>query len=143
MQQCTKTDNILARRDGVKILEKDSITVTSQQAAVMLGVTQAAIRSMVLEGRLAGVQPKFRAHFRVSLVAVNELLAEQQRMTTVRLERNAVMTRKVDASHSVGSSPTVAASVKSLSPSPAMMLVKRLAKIEAKLDRLLAMWEVE
>jgi excisionase family DNA binding protein len=104
-------------------------TVTSQQAAALLGVTQTAIRKMVEDGRLAGVQPKFRAHYRISLAAVNEYAAEQRRLAVVRLERNAEMSRKLH------NDPPA---VKSQSPP---ILLKRLVQIEDKLDRLLSIWE--
>jgi len=111
-------------------------TVTSQQAAALLGVTQTSIRTMVEDGRLAGVQPKFRAHYRISLAAVNEYAADQRRLAVVRLERNAEMSR---AAQKYLDPPAV----KSQSPPviTGRILLKRLVQIEDKLDRLLAIWE--
>jgi|GEM_PF-5838496 len=70
-----------------KEFTKNLTTVTTPQAAEMLGVTPQCVRAMVTDGRLSGVQPKVRAHMQIDLAAVQELQAQRQRTAASKLEQ--------------------------------------------------------
>lgn len=136
--------------------KKNLRTITTTQAAEMLGVTTSCVRAMIVEGRLAAVQPKFRAHMLVDLAATQELAAERQRIVAMRLEQKAKRTRhtaaygldreidKVLAMESdIALQPTPPPAVVPVleKPGPAS-IIKRLDRIEALLQRLTDAWDL-
>jgi len=137
--------------------KKNLRTITTTQAAEILGVTTSAIRGYIVDGKLAGVQPKFRAHMQVDLAAVQELAAERQRIVAMRLEQQAKRTRSYAAAHGLDIAgairiseggtalqpvlpPAVVRTIEA-QPGPAS-IVKRLDRIEALLQRIAAAWDI-
>jgi len=135
----------------MKEYKKNLRTITTTQAAEILGVTTSCIRAYVIEGKLAGVQPKFRAHMQVDLAAVQELAAERQRIAAMRLEKRAQQTRRTAASYNLDMEggtalqpmlpPEVVVRTLGAKPGPAS-IVKRLDRIEALLQRIAAAWDI-
>jgi len=128
--------------------KKNLRTITTTQAAEMLGVTTSCVRAMIGDGRLAAVQPRFRAHMLVDLAATQELAAERQRIVAMRLEQRAKQTRYttthgLDTTSDTAPQPTPPPPVVPVlaKPGPAS-IIKRLDRIEVLLQRLADAWDL-
>lgn len=138
----------------MKEYKKNLRTITTTQAAEMLGVTTSCIRAMIVSGKLAGVQRQFRAHMQVDLAAAQELAAERQRIMAMRLEQQAKRTRSTAAAYGLDMERGTALQpvfadelraerkpVKPVAAAP-MPIIKRLDRIEALLQRIATAWDI-
>jgi len=139
----------------MKEYKKNLRTITTTQAAEMLGVTTSCIRAYIISGKLAGVQPKFRAHMQVDLAAAQELAAERQRIMAMRLEQQAKRTRHTAASYNLDMEGGTALQpvfadelraerkpVKPVAAAGPVSIIKRLDRIEALLQRIADAWDL-
>ena len=112
--------------------------ISTRTAAKILGCGTNAVRSMVTAGRIKASQNGKRKHMQVLLAEVQGVADE---LDAAVLKRRTVA---VAVARDVAERPKPEPIPEGIAPPTTKgMIAKRLARIEAKLDQLLAMWEGE